>query len=72
MLKTYKTQRYFHLYQATVELGGQITRGMMVLEKRNFTVIDALKTNKVNVVQSVDADMFKSVLVDLLGTNLAS
>merc|ERR1711973_869966 len=60
------------LYEATVELGGSLTKGMMVLEKRNFMVLELLKTNKINVIQSVDTEQFKKVMVELLGTKLHS
>lgn len=58
------------LFEASVELGGSLTRGMMVLEKRNFLVLELLKTNKVEIIQSIDTEQCKKVMFDLLGTKL--
>ena len=53
----------------SVELHDSLTRGMMVLEKRNRNDVQMLQSNtKVDVIKEVNVDMFKELVLDLLGT----
>ncbi|KXJ23351.1 inosine-uridine preferring nucleoside hydrolase [Exaiptasia diaphana] len=44
---------------ATIELGGQVTRGMMVVDWRNFLQ----KRKNINLIEKVDLDQFKALLL---------
>ena len=62
-------EKIFTLQGCSVELQGTLTRGMMVLEKRNRNDVQMLQSNsKVDVIKEVNVDMFKELVLDLLGT----
>lgn len=53
-------------FQATVELGGSHTRGMMVLEKRNRS--DIIKpSHNVDVVELIEENRLKKMLMRAFG-----
>ena len=51
----------------TVELHGLATRGMLAIEKRNFSDVGPMKSPKIDIVEEIDVDMLKELLCDLLG-----
>lgn len=58
------TSEIFH--GCTVELQGASTRGMMVIEKRHRHDVTKMTSIKVEIVEKINSDMFKDLLVDLL------
>ena len=62
-------RRFLLLQGCSVELQGTLTRGMMVLEKRNRNDVEMLQSStSVEVIKEVHVEMFKELVLDLLGT----
>ena len=58
-----------YIFQATMELQGEITRGQMVIEKRSF--LEASKKHNVDIIKSIETEKMKQLFMSAFGKKAA-
>ncbi|KAF0296804.1 hypothetical protein FJT64_005755 [Amphibalanus amphitrite] len=53
--------------KASVELQGQLTRGQLVVDRRDWHAARARTPCNVNIVQALDMQLYKKMLLDAFG-----
>ena len=64
------SQLFVYIFQATMELQGEITRGQMVIEKRSF-LEDASKKHNVDIIKSIETEKMKQLFMSAFGKKAA-
>ena len=63
------SQLFVYIFQATMELQGEITRGQMVIEKRSF--LETSKKHNVDIIKSIETEKMKQLFMSAFGKKAA-